>query len=78
MKLKIISDGTASGTRIVNADTGDLVEDVTGIECSITAEGQIAASAVRFVMLAADLTFDESAVIRPFANFARAAAQKVR
>lgn len=35
MKVKIISDGTPPGTRVVNADTGEPIEHVTAIEWKI-------------------------------------------
>jgi len=31
MTLKIVSDGTRSGTMIVNAETGELLENVTAV-----------------------------------------------
>lgn len=32
MRIKIESDGTPQGTRVLNAETGDMVEGVTGVE----------------------------------------------
>jgi hypothetical protein len=32
MKLKVISDGTKLGTRVVNAETGELVKGVFGVQ----------------------------------------------
>lgn len=32
MRLRIISDGTPGGSRVVNAETGELVERVTRVE----------------------------------------------
>lgn len=37
MRVKIISDGTAVGTKLVNAETGELVENVTSLTWSATA-----------------------------------------
>lgn len=37
MKLKIVSDGTSSGTSIVNAETGEKIEGITKIGWKITA-----------------------------------------
>lgn len=31
MRIKIISDGTIMGTRVLNADTGDALEGVKGV-----------------------------------------------
>jgi hypothetical protein len=35
MLLKIISDGTPRGTRVIDADTGELVEKVTHVDVHI-------------------------------------------
>jgi len=35
MKLKIISDGTLSGTKVVNADTNEAVENIVSADWSI-------------------------------------------
>ena len=35
MRIKIISDGKPTGTRIVNAETGERIEGVTGIKWSL-------------------------------------------
>jgi len=37
MKLKIVSEGTGATTKIVNAETGELVENVMGLEISMDA-----------------------------------------
>ena len=31
MKVKIISDGTSNGTKVVNVETGEVIENVTRI-----------------------------------------------
>lgn len=31
MKVKIVSDGTRAGTKVVNAETGELIQNVTAI-----------------------------------------------
>lgn len=36
MKLKIISDETSCGTKVVNAETGELLDDVVRIEWACT------------------------------------------
>ncbi len=45
MRLKIISDGTAHGTEIVNIDTGERLDDVTEVtwHCSV---GNIAVATI--------------------------------
>jgi hypothetical protein len=37
MKVKIISDGTSKGTKIINAETGETIENVRGAtwKCSV-------------------------------------------
>lgn len=37
MKLKIISDGTSFGTKIIDSTTGEEVEEITSIRWEITA-----------------------------------------
>ena len=41
MKIKIISDGIASNTHVVNMDTGEPISGVTKIEWGIYGPGQI-------------------------------------
>ena len=47
MKLKIVSDGTAENTHIVNAETGEEIENVINLEVSIDAFNVEAAFLVR-------------------------------
>jgi hypothetical protein len=37
MKLKIVSEGTGATTKVVNAETGEEIEDVLSIELSMDA-----------------------------------------
>ena len=37
MKLKIVSDGTIESTKIVNAETNEIVEDILNLEISMDA-----------------------------------------
>ena len=39
MRLKIISDGTSLGTKIIDAETGEVVDFVQRVDFSITVEG---------------------------------------
>ena len=41
MKLKIISDGSVLGTRVVNADTGEPVEKVVSVQWEHSAPGAV-------------------------------------
>lgn len=38
MKLKIISDGTSSGTSIVNAETGETINGIVSVDWSVSAD----------------------------------------
>lgn len=58
MKLKIISDGTASGSRVVDADTGEEVEDVSSVTWHLDGKGYIARAEIGVEMLAAEITFE--------------------
>ena len=37
MKLKLVSEGTGATTKVVSAETGELVENVMGLEISMDA-----------------------------------------
>lgn len=39
MRIKIISDGTCRGTRVVNVETGEVVDNVTEISWGIVGGG---------------------------------------
>ena len=47
MKLKIVSEGTGDTTRVVDADTGEEVENIIGLELSMDAFNVEAAVVVR-------------------------------
>lgn len=48
MKLKIVSDGTKVGTRVVNAETQEVIEDIRSIAWSIdTKNGHPAECVIR-------------------------------
>ena len=54
MKLKIISDGTSLGTKIVNSDTGEEVEEITSIHWEITA-GEGSRATIQFDRIQCDV-----------------------
>ena len=62
MKLKIISDGTKAGTRVVNADNGEQVEDVSHIEWRIDGKDAVATASMSFELTAAEITVDEALI----------------
>jgi hypothetical protein len=47
MKLKIVSEGTGATTKVVNAETGEEVENVLGLEISMDAFNLEAAILIR-------------------------------
>ena len=47
MKLKILSEGTGATTKVVNAETGEEVENVLGLEISMDAFNLAAAILIR-------------------------------
>lgn len=49
MRVKIISDGTAYGTRIVNMETGELVEGVVSVRWQMDAKDNTASVDISFV-----------------------------
>ena len=47
MKLKIVSEGTGATTKVVNAETGEVVENILGLEISMDAFNLEAAILIR-------------------------------
>tara|TARA_R100000306_G_C4253270_1_gene81506 strand:+ start:246 stop:485 length:240 start_codon:yes stop_codon:yes gene_type:complete len=54
MKLKIVSEGTGPTTQVVNAETGEVVENVMGLEISMDAFTLEAAILIRDPELSID------------------------
>lgn len=54
MNLKIISDGTPQGSRLVSAETGEPVQNVTFAEITIDTKKGVAAT-LRFEFLQVDV-----------------------
>ena len=54
MKLKIVSEGTGSTTKIINADTGEEVEGIIGVEISMDSFNIEAAIIISDPVLAID------------------------
>lgn len=55
MKLRIVSDGTAHGTIITNAETGEIVENCTSLHWYISRNAQAAIVTVTFREMEVDL-----------------------
>jgi hypothetical protein len=58
VKLKIISDGTAHGTRIVNADTGEEVEGVVSVFWEVSTDDELAYAELKFLALPVEVVGD--------------------
>jgi len=56
MELKIISDGTAVGTQVVDSETGKPVSFVQYVEWSVDAEKGIAEAVLKVSKIEVDLT----------------------
>ena len=54
MKLKIVSEGTGATTKVVNAETGEVVENILGLEISMDAFNLEAAILIRDPELSID------------------------
>jgi len=63
MKIKIISDGTANGTKVVNAETGELVHHVSSVEWKVSVESSLAEAVVTFSNVAVEIEAELSEVV---------------
>lgn len=63
MNLKIISDGTATGSRVVDAKTGEQVENVEFVDLHISGKDGVRGT-LRFIMLQVDVEFRGPEVMR--------------
>ena len=61
MRLKILSDGTVGGSRLVDAATGEQIENVTFIELKID-PAQGVKALIHFQMLEVDLMVETGPV----------------
>lgn len=55
MKLKIISDGTSFGTKLLNEDTGEPIGFVESIEWKINVGDTFATAVVKFVQVPVEI-----------------------
>lgn len=58
MKIKILSDGTPTGTRVVHAETGESVEGVYSVEWSHTEPGNVVSATLKFFHIPAEVVAD--------------------
>jgi hypothetical protein len=49
MKLKIISNGQAIGTKIINADTGEEIEGIVSVKWQIDGPGELSKMELQFI-----------------------------
>lgn len=63
MQIKIISDGTVYGTKVVNAETGEEIKGIGKVEWSVDAyaKSKLATAALHFV----DVQVDVLASVEP-------------
>ena len=64
MKLKIISDGTALGTKIVHAETGEVLADVAAISWTVNSDNAYNVANVQLVGIAAEMVGDLKASVQ--------------
>ena len=58
MRIKIISDGTPTGTRVVCAETGEIVKGVTSVEWSHVTPGEASYAIVKLHMMPIEVIAD--------------------
>ncbi len=63
MTIKIISDGTAVGTQVVSAETGERIDKVDKIEWEIDAVTQIAKAKITFIAPKTELQVKDPDII---------------
>ena len=58
LKLKIISDGTPWGTKVVNVETGEVVQYVTDVEWKF-ASGKMAEATIKLAQVPVEIEIDK-------------------
>lgn len=58
MKLKIISDGTTVGTKLINEETGEMVGLVQNIQWEVGVGDNFASATVRLIKVPVELNVD--------------------
>lgn len=64
MELKIISDGTSEGTKVVNSETEEEINGVTSIEWSI-GSGEFAVAKIEFNLAQAEVVVSKPKIVKP-------------
>jgi hypothetical protein len=67
MKIKIISDGTSQGTKVIDSETGKMIPNVTAIEFKIdTEKNKIGKAKITFVDVPVEIETDaETETVEP-------------
>lgn len=60
MKLKIISDGTIIGTKIINEENGELLPGVTSIDINIDANNKFVTCNIKLIDVKLELIADSN------------------
>jgi hypothetical protein len=62
MRVKIISDGTSLGTRVVDAETGEILEGIVGLSWVATARSDLTAATITLMGVPVELESDAISV----------------
>jgi hypothetical protein len=69
MKIKIVSDGTPRGTRVVNAETGEKIERVKAVSWKIGLD-QVATATIEVVLPPCDVIAETTELGDEWRSFA--------
>ncbi len=58
MKLKIISDGTTVGTKLINEETGEMIHYVQKITWEVNAQGAISKATIELAKIPIEVVVD--------------------
>lgn len=56
MRLKIVSDGTRKGTHVVDAKTGEELQDITDLQWNIKADSYMSRAVITILRPTVDVT----------------------
>lgn len=59
MRIKIVSDGTGIGTKVINADTGERLRWIKRISWSISGPDELATATVHFTKVEIEVIGDD-------------------
>ena len=64
MKLKIVSDGTAHGTKLVHVETGEVLADVMSVNFAVNSDHAMNAANIQLVGIAAEMVGELKTVLQ--------------